>query len=274
MAFSFKRQYRADWRFELKYRMTPMQYHRVKSALLPYMESDSYTEKSHTGRYLVRSLYFDTSRYQSYHEKMEGDYGRIKARIRSYSSTDEGGTPLRVELKTRRGSAMEKHSCFVTASDCAHFLKDWHWPVLDNLVLIEFERLLHLRALRPKVLVEYEREGLRTRSRDDLRITFDHEVRSASASAVFPERPFFRAHHRHVVIMEIKCRLQQPAWLTALVKDHGLKFVANSKYTRAIEVARPDVVTPSWNFDPELLPEKISVERVFTPGRIFRGGAR
>lgn len=232
------------WRFEIKYRISPAQYYAVKSAMLPYMEPDFYTRRSR-GRYLVRSLYFDTNVYQAYEEKIAGDFRRIKLRLRSYSDAADG-TPVRVELKTRRGPVMEKHRCFVEPSDCAHFLKEWHWPApTDDPVLVEFERLVHLRVQRPKVLVEYRREGLRARSRDDLRITFDHNVRSAGATSIFPEHPFFRDHHRHQVIMEVKFRFDYPVWLTALVKRYGLKIVANSKYARAVEVAQPDVVVPA-----------------------------
>jgi len=263
----------SSWRFELKYRMSPMQYHMVKSALVPYMEPDEHTRRSDSGKYLVRSLYFDTSTYQAYHEKIAGDFGRVKMRLRSYGDTAEGA-PVRVELKTRRGPVMEKHRCFVTASDCARFLEDWHWPAPDDPVLVEFERMLHLGARRPKVLVEYKREGLEARSRGDLRITFDHDVQSASASRMFPEHPFFRDHHRHQVIMEVKFRIPPPAWLTALVKQYGLKFVANSKYARAIEVSQPDVVAPAWSYpDPEPVPRTLAVRspiRAETSAR-FRG---
>jgi len=248
-----------SWRFELKYRLTPTQYHMLKSALVPYMEPDQYTRGADHGRYLVRSLYFDTDTYRAYHEKLAGDFSRVKMRLRSYHDTDEG-TPVRVELKTRRGLVMEKHRCFVSASDCDFFFEEWHWPATDDPVLVEFERLLHLGARRPKVLVEYKREGLEDRSGGDLRITFDHDVRSASASSIFPDRPFFRDHHLHQIIMEVKFRLPPSSWLTALVKRYGLKFVANSKYTRAVEVSQPDVIVPAWGYPvPEPAPRTFAV---------------
>lgn len=250
MLFREKKAEKYNWRFELKYRISPQQYNCVKNALLPYMKLDNYTRVSPSGSYLVRSLYFDTFDFKAYHEKMGGDFGRIKIRVRSYTDQESGDLPLRVELKTRRGSAMEKFSTFIPAWSFSEFLKTWHWP--DNInkndpVLVEFERLLHLRTLRPKILVAYQREGFASRSREDLRITLDHHVRSASASTLFPQSPFFRDHHRYTTILEIKCRNQRPAWLTELVKRHSLKVVANSKYTQGIEAVRPDVVNPRWS---------------------------
>lgn len=246
MAFSLKKAPESSWRFELKYRLTYQQYHGVRNALAPYMEADAY---SSTGLYLVRSLYFDTFNYQAYHEKMGGDFGRIKLRLRTYAPTPEGNPPIRVELKTRRGEAMEKFSTFVSTADGLQFLDTWHWPDLQGSpVLTEFERLLHLRHLRPKILVQYRREGLQCRDRDSLRITFDHGVQSASAVSLFPrEEIFFRHQSPGIVVFEIKCRLQRPAWLTHIIKKHSLKYLANSKYTQGIETARPDVITPTWN---------------------------
>jgi hypothetical protein len=254
-----KRPVLSNWRFELKYRLSPQQYHQVHSALVPYMEPDPYTRGAPSGLYLVRSLYYDTYDYKAYHEKMGGDYGRTKLRIRAYTNDPGENQPVRVELKTRRGSAMEKFSIFVPGADGRTFLETRHWPRHDSPVLTEFERLLHLWALRPKLLVEYQREGLQSRQREDLRITFDHHVHSTASSSLFPQHPFFRKHHPHTIILEIKCRNEQPQWLTKLIKTHRLKFVANSKYTQGIEISRPDAVTPTW-----------SSGYVDTPVEIFR----
>ncbi|HZK24359.1 MAG TPA: polyphosphate polymerase domain-containing protein [Oscillospiraceae bacterium] len=234
------------WRFELKYRLTLQQYYQFRNALVPYMEQDPYTKP--TGSYLVRSLYFDTYDYQAYHEKVNGDYGRIKIRVRAYTDSPVGDPPLRVELKTRWGSAMEKYSCFTTATIYNQFMHTHHWPEDEtNPVLIEFARLYHLRTLRPQLLVQYQRQGFKARDNSNLRITFDSYVSSASAETIFPEEPFLRAQQPHEIILEIKCQKDHPRWLSQLVRQHGLKLQANSKYARGIEISRPDVVTPRWS---------------------------
>jgi SPX domain protein involved in polyphosphate accumulation len=234
------------WRFELKYPLSLQQYYCFRNALLPYMEKDPFTKP--TGSYLVRSLYFDTYDYQAYHEKINGDYGRIKIRVRAYTDSPAGDPPVRVELKTRWGSAMEKYSCFTSSSLLQQFLHTSHWPEDENNpVLIEFARLYHLRTLRPQLLVQYQREGFKARDGSNLRITFDRHICSAKAATLFPQHSFLRPQQPHEVILEIKCQNDHPRWLTQLVKQHGLKLQANSKYARGIEIARPDVVTPMWS---------------------------
>lgn len=234
-------------RFESKYRISSHQYYQIKSALVPYMQLDKFTNATPRNKYRVRSLYFDTLDYQAYFEKISGDCDRVKFRIRTYAETLEDNPTIRVELKVRKGILMEKYSYFVTTPQYQEFMNEWHWPVENSPVLGEFERSLQLKHLRPKILVEYLREGYRSRSRENVRITFDHQVRSAFSTSLFPEKVFFRSHHPHVIVLEIKQYEKQPGWLRNIIQQHSLKTVANSKYAQGIEVARPDLVTPSWS---------------------------
>ncbi len=235
-------------RFESKYKISRFQYHRVKNALMPFMQLDPFSIAAPEHRYLVRSIYFDTPDYQAYYEKINGNCNRVKFRIRTYSDTLENDPRIRVELKVRKGVIMEKFGYFVTSSQYQEFMNQWHWSMDHNPVLEEVERNFHLKQLQPKVLVEYYREGFQSRSRDDIRITFDHKVRSASAKSLFPDQKvFFRAHHPQSIILEIKHYEKQPYWLRKLAQDHGLKIIANSKYSQGVEVACPEVVTPSWS---------------------------
>ena len=241
-----RREVWSTWRFELKYKVPVQKYHEIRNAMVPHMEPDEFTKGK--GEYLVRSLYYDTHHFQAYHEKINGDFGRIKIRVRSYTDQKQMDTPLRVELKTRRGAAMEKFSSFVPYYSFAEFMETGHWPENeDNPVLTEFARLYHLRILRPKLLVQYMREGLVSRRREDLRITFDRKVCSCSADEIFPKNTFFHQHHPELMILEIKCKQEQPRWLNRLIRDHGLKVMANSKYTQGVELSRHDVVTPMWS---------------------------
>lgn len=247
MSFTSQQEIITSRRFESKYRISKHQYYGVKNALMPFMQLDPFTSVTPNKKYLVRSLYFDTLDYQAYYEKISGDCDRVKFRIRTYTETIEDNPTIRVELKVRKGVMMEKFSSFVKAFQYQEFMNSWHWPLENDPVLDEFERNLHLKHLQPKILVEYHREGFQSRSREDLRITFDHQVRSAFSTSLFPNKVFFRPHHPHIIILEIKHYEKQPNWLRRIVQQHNLKIIANSKYAQGIEVARPDLVTPSWS---------------------------
>jgi hypothetical protein len=231
-------------RFELKYRITHYQYLKVRNALRPYMEMDSYTRRAAHQRYLVRSLYFDTSDYRAYDQKMSGDCDRIKFRLRTYEHAFSESAAVRVELKMRQGNLMNKKSVFVPNEEYRYFMQHRHWKDVDDPIAVEFERQSLTQDLRPVILVEYGREGYQAKLKNGLRITFDHRVRSAHARSLFPTHPFFRMLMPRRVILEIKFKEDLPLWVGRLVRDQGLKVIANSKYTQGLQVARHDLYHP------------------------------
>lgn len=233
------------WRFELKYRLNWIQYHKMRAAIRPYMRTDYYTRVAPRNRYLVRSLYFDDYDHRAFLEKMDGDSDRVKFRLRTYSVSVSADSVVKVELKVRKGNAMIKHGSLVSLADLQDFLRKKHWPETDDPVLIEFERYLHLKSLQPQILIEYFREGFEDRAKSDLRVTFDHRVRSAHCAELFPSSPvFFRSHHPHGIVLEIKGRRLPPSWLRRMVREHGLKILANSKFTQGILAARQELYHP------------------------------
>jgi SPX domain protein involved in polyphosphate accumulation len=233
-----------DSRIELKYRLTYFQYLKVRNAIKPYVVMDPYTRGTSTNRYLVRSLYFDTPDYRAYEQKMSGDCDRVKFRLRSYSKENTETNTIRVELKMRQGNRMVKKSVFVPPQEYQHFMKHGHWEDIQEPVTTEFERQSLTQGLVPVVLIEYDREGYQTRFKSDLRLTFDHQMRSAHARMLFPDHPFFRTQIPKSVIFEIKFKEHLPLWLTGLVREQGLKVISNSKYTQSLQIARNDLYHP------------------------------
>lgn len=207
------------------------------------MKKDKFTRSSQKAGYLVRSLYFDTHSLSAYHEKMSGDNERIKFRIRTYHDRFTENAPIRVELKGRKSGLVIKKSAFISTETYQQFLINKHWLENDP-VLEEFERLMQIKSLEPKVITQYRREGYETRYKGDLRITFDHNVESTHANELFPNKAFYKEHHRNAIIMEIKFKKSPPKWVHQLVHIYGLKAIANSKFTQAIQVSRKDLHHP------------------------------
>lgn len=233
-----------DSRYELKYRLTYFQYLKIRNAIRSYMIMDPFTQAQATNRYLVRSLYFDTDDYHSFDQKMNGDCDRVKLRLRTYPYGEEYMQCVRVELKLRQSNRAVKKSVFVPLDEYLHFMTTRHWQSFDHPVTNGFERTVLKQQMRPKVLIEYDREGYQTRLKSSLRITFDHHLRSAHASDLFPEHCFYRYLYPRNVVLEIKFKDELPKWLEALVRNQGLKVIANSKYTQCIQIARHDLHHP------------------------------
>lgn len=235
-----------NWRFEYKYRLPLYQYFQVRNSILPYMQLDQYTNNKVEKKYLVRSLYYESLFFNHLEEKIDGNCDRIKLRIRTYSKQINSSIALRAELKVRKGAITEKYGSFIKYDEYLEFLRTNHWVNTLDPTLQEFERYVHLQTLSPQLLVEYLREGFISRSREDIRITFDHEVKSAFSRSLFPSSPKFRNHHHNLVILEIKCTKQQPDWLRKIVQNNGLRIMANSKFVQGMVITNPALVVPSW----------------------------
>jgi len=228
-------------RFERKYRCNSAQYFALKNALYSFIQKDHYTLTSPQSRYLVRSLYYDTDDYKLFLEKMGGNSNRIKFRIRTYGNSHAENPDIRVELKARRANQSIKYSTFIDMKEYLYFIKQNHWENKEDPILHEFERHLHLFNLRPKSLVEYNREGYQTRDGNNIRLTFDHNIRSMHADQLFPSRVNWQSHYEQGIVFEIKHQDELPRWLNSIIKGHGLTLVANSKFALGIQVSQPDI---------------------------------
>jgi hypothetical protein len=102
--------------------------------------------------------------------------------------------------------------------------------------------LVHNYNLEPKLIIEYEREGFVTKDKSDLRITFDHNVRSTVSEVLFDDKLIGVRRHSPTVVCEIKCGMKKPLWLEAMVKEYGLKVVGNSKYVQAVQRMNPNII--------------------------------
>ncbi|MFP4374323.1 MAG: polyphosphate polymerase domain-containing protein [Spirochaetaceae bacterium] len=230
-------------RFERKYLLSLDEYYRLRNRIVPFAKRDRYSRRA-GGSYRVRSVYYDTRDYRAWYEKEDGDFGRIKLRIRAYTERSEHCDTVSVEIKTRRGNAMVKYSTRIDADEYREFVRSGNWPSLSDSTINEFERLRRVRQLVPVCLVQYRREGFAARDGSPVRLTFDHDVESARSSWLFPESPVLNPHRPRRTIFEVKTRAGEPDWLRAVIREHTLKLAANSKYWQGIEIIRPNMVTP------------------------------
>ena len=230
------------WRFEFKYRIPFATSLQVRALLRSEMRIDPFSASAPGGRYVVRSLYFDTRGDAAFHAKMAGDANRVKYRIRAYRASRDGEGPVQLELKLRRGDASGKVVAPVDLAALDDLIGGRRGPSAGPSPAIEeFVRDYHLRGLVPRVVTMYEREGFRDRDGGATRVTLDHHVRSVASSDLFVDGRFARPHHRHWVVLELKSATEQVPWLHRLVRTYGLRTVANSKFTQAMQACRPDL---------------------------------
>ncbi|SCA56232.1 conserved hypothetical protein [Candidatus Terasakiella magnetica] len=228
-------------RFESKYLISQVDYYRIRADIRTLCTLDKHSKGMENNRYFVRSLYYDSYDLNAYVQKVTGENIRNKLRIRTYSSIENECEFLKIEQKMRIGRLINKIKTTIPLDDYQVFVKTGSWPEKSNEMLRDFERIVRAEQLRPVVLVDYDREAWFSRFGDGVRISFDHDVRYASSSSLFGLTHNFKKDLSKNVVMEIKCEQDDVAWVSELVRLHGLKAEPNSKYVNAIDNAYQQV---------------------------------
>lgn len=161
------------YRYELKYIITPKMAEILKNRLLNVMEYDTMAKD---GSYIISSLYFDDLDSTAYFEKLDGVKFRTKYRIRVY---DYQSSFIRLERKLKHENMTSKDQTRISKNDFYKILNNecTEFVQTEDKLLNEFIKDIHLKQLKPSVIVEYKRTAL-TYPISDVRVTFDSEVRS------------------------------------------------------------------------------------------------
>lgn len=228
-------------RYEYKYRLSPSSYFRTLNAIKPFCRPDENSLVNNTGRYLVRSVYYDCYNYSAYTEKMEGVFHRDKFRIRSYDENIETASKVKVEIKSRIGYLITKSSNLIDVSDYQAFLDGETWGKAQGKALEEFSYNYFKNRLKPTVIVEYQREAYFSLAGAGIRFSFDHDVQYAWCSSLFEPNIKFKPCLQNSIIFEIKSDQNDIDWVSTAIKELGLVSEPNSKYANAFEHTANDI---------------------------------
>ena len=232
-------------KFEYKYQVPRELLPRLRKLIEPYVMIDSYMNEGGPTGYTVRSIYFDSPRYDYFHEKEDGLKIRKKIRIRGYNEYDPGNTVF-LEIKRKNEKQIFKNRAPVTFQNLKRLMttgdSDKYIIALDGFrnAVADSKRFLfhvHKSCLHPLVLVIYDREAFFGKYDHSLRITFDKNLRSS----IRPELDdlFSENHIKYSIpkkfILEVKFIDVFPSWMKLIIKSLGLKLQATSKYTTCLE---------------------------------------
>jgi len=231
-------------RLEYKYLVSDELMPGLRALILPFVEVDRYAAGTR-GEYTVRSIYFDTPRLDFYHDKVDGLEVRKKLRIRGYNEYGRDDTVF-LEIKRKHGAIVTKHRAPVPYSHVCDLLLS---GAVEQYALASEEFpdtiesagrfLFHLYSmpLLPTVLIIYEREAYHSKINNDLRITFDKNLRSSlfpSLDGLFLESQIAHAMAGYFTL-EIKTCGGIPAWLRAAIGKFNLRPMAISKYVICLD---------------------------------------
>ena len=221
------------YRVEQKYMLTLPQYQGLMPVMAGLLERDRHAGKR--GEYMIRSLYFDDMYQSAYEEKLDGVYSRKKYRIRVYNCQDQ---IIHLECKYKQGAYISKESVSLTREEYERILRGdcLFLAHKGSLMAGEFCADYYSKLLRPKVIVDYEREPY-VMEAGTVRVTFDKAVRAASPREnLFDEgAPSYLAIPPERMIMEIKYTGYLPERVRQIFKTQDLPQTSASKYCLCVD---------------------------------------
>ena len=215
-------------RHELKYFINPAEVEVLRSRLRPVLNLDSHCVGGRP--YVIRSLYFDDIEDSAFVDKQAGVMFRDKYRIRIYRYSDK---EIFMERKRKLGDLIQKSSVQITRRLCDQLcagdptgLQRSSNPLLQDVYV-----QMRTRLLRPRVIVDYQREAY-LHPAEDTRITFDLNLRSGlySTDLFNPDLPTVCPHDRNVEILEVKFNNYLPDYVAGLLHGIEAERSAVSKY--------------------------------------------
>lgn len=212
------------------------------------MDVDGYSKEGDIPEYTVRSIYFDSSKLDYYHEKIAGIKVRKKLRIRGYNEYNKQNIVF-LEIKRKYENFIGKNRSALKYHDLGELLKTGD---LEEFVLTENgysksvedgERFLHhmnKSLLKPMVLVVYDREAFFSKFNKTLRITFDKNLRYEGfpkLNKLYNDENLAHAMPNYFVL-ELKFFDGFPNWLSNILTKFDLSRRAISKYTICLEAQK------------------------------------
>lgn len=215
-------------RHELKYFINPGEIEVLRQRLLPVMHLDEHCADG--GAYAIRSLYFDDVDDSAYYDKQAGVMHRDKYRIRIYRYSD---AEIFLERKRKMGDLIQKSSARITRRLCDQLIDGDPRGLYKsaNPLLQDMYVQMRTRLLRPRVIVDYQREAY-IHPAENTRITFDLNLRSGLVSHDLfnPDLPTICPHDRNLEILEVKFDNYLPAHIAGMLFGIAAEKSAISKY--------------------------------------------
>ena len=181
------------------------------------------------GKYLIRSLYFDTPTDKALREKLDGVNNREKFRLRYYNHDT---SLIRLEKKSKRNGLCSKETANLTETEARVIIaEDWEWMKGSDQPLVrELYSKIQSQGLRPKTIVDYVREPF-VYAPGNVRVTLDYDIRTGLRSTDFLNPDCVTVPvGDHPIILEVKWDAFLPDIIRDIVQLEGRHTGTFSKY--------------------------------------------
>ncbi|HLR64489.1 MAG TPA: polyphosphate polymerase domain-containing protein [Pseudogracilibacillus sp.] len=226
-------------RREQKYLITKQQYEKMILHLSPHMRPDL---NGQDGFYSVTSLYFDNDEGDIYYETKNKLKFRQKLRLRIYDQATLNDRAF-FEIKQKNRKVVHKRRMVLPLREAYDYLGSLGMPNVDayqtsnQQVFKEIDSFKQLYRLKPEMIVSYDRQALHGINDDDLRITFDMNLRCRKDDLRVENGPYgMNFIDPNLVVLEVKVTDSIPLWLTRILQKLACENRSASKYCTSYEL--------------------------------------
>lgn len=211
-------------RYEKKYLLNPKQYHFLRTILTEYMEQDHY------GLHTICNIYYDTDSFELIRNSIEKPVYKEKFRVRSYG-IPQSGDMVFLELKKKYEGVVYKRRVPLLLPKANEYLLKNKESVEKSQILNEIGYFLNNIRPVPKVYIAYDRTALFGKEDEELRVTFDTNMRFRDYDLDLSKGDYGDSIlEEDLYLMEIKMPGTMPLWLTHILADLEIFPTSFSKY--------------------------------------------
>ncbi len=219
-------------RHEQKYLLDEATFKKVLAVMDEYMCPDKYNIDHKP--YTISNIYFDTEDDYLIRTSLSKPKYKEKLRLRSYGIPD-ADSKVFLEIKKKFNGVVNKRRTVLKLSEAYDFASSGKPPILkeymNKQVLKEIEYFLQFYTLKPKVYLAYDRIAYFEKGNNDLRISFDCNIRTRRYDVALEAGDYGeKLLPDGVYLMEIKTSKSMPLWLTDMLAKYRIKRQSFSKY--------------------------------------------
>lgn len=219
-------------RYEHKYMLDRETFEKVIKIMDEHMIIDSHNDGHKP--YTIANIYFDTPDDYLIRTSLSKPEYKEKLRLRAYG-VPNSESKVFLEIKKKFKGIVNKRRTKLKLSEAYDFVASGKAPqpkeYMNTQVIRELEYFMKIYNLSPKLYLAYDRIAYFEKDNNDLRISFDMNIRSRRYDLALEAGDYGeRLLPDDVYLMEIKTSVAKPLWLTHMLADLDIKRERFSKY--------------------------------------------
>ena len=184
-------------------------------------------------QYHVSNIYYDTSDHLIIKKSVSKPVFKQKLRLRAYGNITDDSLVF-LELKRKINGFVNKRRSLVSVDEAEGIVSHHNLPETQTYhqtqILKEILFFAKQYHLTPQVYLYYERETYGSSDKNQLRITFDHNIITRRYDLDIKKHYGTHLLDEDIYVMEIKTNHNYPMWLTEVLTQNNVFATSFSKY--------------------------------------------